>query len=58
MDKIQEREIELLRIIPKSEVLDFVEKNGQKIRSLLEEDILMTNEEILEALQNWYSEYT
>ena len=52
MDKIQEREIELLRIIPKSEVLDFVEKNGQKIRSLLEEDILMTNEEILEALQN------
>lgn len=48
------REVEILKAIPKSQVLDFVEKNGQKLRSLIESDEELNDQEILEALIEWY----
>lgn len=49
-DNINQRECEILKAIPKSQVLDFVEKNGQKLRELIESDEELNNQEILEAL--------
>jgi hypothetical protein len=49
-----EREANLLKYIPKSEVIEFIEKNWGKIRSLLEDNELMTNEEVMEALTEWF----
>jgi len=49
-DKINEREIAILRTLPKSEIPAFIEKNGQKLRSLIESDEELNDQEILEAL--------
>lgn len=51
-----EREVKILQNIPKSQVLDFVEKNWQKLRSLLESDEDLNDQEIMEALVDWYRE--
>ena len=58
MDKILEREVEILKQVPKSELPDFIERKGKELRSILTDHEEMTNREILEALKLLYSEYT
>lgn len=50
MPTIEEREIEILRTLPKSELNNFIEKNGQKLRELLSSDEELNDQEVLEAL--------
>jgi len=49
-DNINQREVQILKAIPKSQVLDFVEKNGQKLRNLIESDEEFDDKEIIEIL--------
>ncbi len=53
-DNINEREVWILKTLPKSEVMDFIEKNWQKLRSLIESDEDLNDQEIMEVLQQWY----
>ncbi len=53
-DKVQDREIDILRNIPKSELQNFIEKNGQRLRSLIESDEELNDQEILENLTRDY----
>ena len=48
------RECEILRTLPKSEVSDFIEKNGERMRDILTEHEEMNNLEIIEALTTGY----
>lgn len=53
-DNINAREVEILKHIPHSQVMDFIEKNGQRLRSLIESDEELNDQEILEALIEGY----
>lgn len=54
MENINDREISILRNIPKSQIPDFIEKNWAKLRSLIESDEDLNDQEILENLIEWY----
>jgi len=54
MDKILEREVQILKQIPKPQLEDFIERNGERMRSILEEDEWKSNLEIIDALLSWY----
>lgn len=51
---INEREVAILRNIPKSHIPEFIEKNWQKLRELLTSDEELNDLEILECLIEWY----
>ena len=53
-DNINQREVEILRTLPKSEIPNFIEKNGAKMRSLLEDEDELTNQEVMENLTRDY----
>lgn len=50
MDKILEREVQILKQIPKNELPDFIERNGERMRSILEQDEWKSNLEVMEIL--------
>lgn len=54
-DNINAREVEILKTLPESEVMDFIEKNWARLRSLIEEDEYLSNLEIIELLKSGYS---
>ena len=51
---INKREIEILKQFPKSELPELIERNGEKIRSLIEDEEWHSNLEIIEAIANGY----
>lgn len=50
LDNINEREVAILKTLPKSAIPDFIEKNGQQLRELIQSDEELNDQEILEAL--------
>ena len=48
------REVEILKQIPKDEVWEFIERNGERLRSLIQDWEWHSNLEIIEALTEWH----
>jgi len=53
-DNINKREVEILKQIPHNQVMEFIEKNWERLRSLIEDDEWHSNLEIIQALTEWY----
>lgn len=53
-DNINAREIEILKQVPEGQRLDFIEQKGEQMRSLIEDAVQLTNEEIMQALAIGY----
>ena len=53
--ELNTREVQILQQIPKPQLEDFIERNGQKMRDILEDDEWHSNLEIIEMLLLGYS---
>lgn len=49
-DNINQREVEILKAFPKSQIPDIIEKKGQQLRELIQSDEDLDNQEIIEIL--------
>lgn len=49
-----DREIEIFKTIPPDKLPDFIEKNGARVREILENGIDEIDREEIENLKKWY----
>jgi hypothetical protein len=55
-DKILEAEIEILKQVPHDKLWDFIEKNGERLRTILSGEVDERDREEIENLILWYRE--